>query len=166
MVDSTPLIPSDKGKKQGHRVLCCCDSRKATVLINFLALLLIVINLIFAGINKTLDTSIVAIVIYCISILFYFIVMCSAIQFHRCAVIVAIIWEVITIVVMIVGLVMNRKEVAEETETDSNRIGLIVILVVYFVVKVFVIYAEGVYVSEVGKGIMSRATHDREKYSW
>jgi hypothetical protein len=67
---------------------------------------------------------------------------------------------------MIVGLVMNRKEVAEETETDSNRIGLIVILVVYFVVKVFVIYAEGVYVSEVGKGIMSRATHDREKYSW
>ena len=168
MVDSTPLIPSNQGKKQGHRVLCCCDSRKATVLINLIGLGLIIAGLITAAVNKTLDSSIYAIVAYCISILFYFIVMCSALQFHRCAVIVAIIWTVIQIVLMSVGLVMNKQQLAEEVsnESKSNQSATITYFVVWYVIHVFIIYAEGVYVSEVGKGIMSRQTHSREKYSW
>lgn len=162
MVDSTPLIPDSRGKKQGHRVLCCCDSRKAVILINLMGLLLVAAGLIASAIQGTLVTDIPAIVGYCISILFYFIVVCSALQFHRCAVIVAIIWQIVAIVWYTVGLVMNREALAKE----ANQTDWIIFLVVWYVIHVFILYAEWVYVSEVGKGIMSRETHSREKYSW
>ena len=163
MVDSTPLIPdSRRGKKQGHRVLCCCDSRKAVILINLIGLLLVVAGLIAGGVQGTLDGSIANIIAYCITILFYFIVMCSALQFHRCAVIVAMIWEIVAIVWLSVELILSRETLASQ----PNQEGLIIYLVVFYVIRVFIIYAEWVYVSEVGKGIMSRETHDREKYSW
>ncbi len=45
MVDSTPLIPDGKEKKEGHRVLCCCDSRKAVIILNVLALALTITSL-------------------------------------------------------------------------------------------------------------------------
>lgn len=163
MVDSTPLIPdSRRGKKQGHRVLCCCDSRKAVILINLIGLVLVAAGLIAGGVQGTLNTDLVAIISYVISILFYFIVMCSALQFHRCAVIVAIIWVLVDIVLVSVGLVMDRETLAKQ----ENQTDLIIYFTVWYVVHVFIIYAEWVYVSEVGKGIMSRETHDREKYSW
>jgi hypothetical protein len=164
MVDSTPLIAKNQGKKQGHRVLCCCDSRKATILINLIALLFIVANLIVSAIDKTLDSSIPAIIAYCISILFYFIVMCSALKFHRCAVIVAIIWTVISIVLWTISLIMSKNDLAKMSGQDKEAVTIA--SVIFYVLHVFIIYAEGVYVSEVGNGIMSRETHSREKYSW
>lgn len=162
MVDSTPLIRDNTGKKQGHRVLCCCDSRKAVILINLIALVLVVAGIIAGAVEGTLDSSISYIVAYCISILFYFIVMCSALQFHRCAVIVAIIWNVVQIVWMSVGLVMERETLAQE----ADKTPIIIYFSIFYVLHLFILYAEGVYVSEVGKGVMSRETHAREKYSW
>lgn len=163
MVDSTPLIPdSRRGKKQGHRVLCCCDSRKAVILINLFGLVLVVAGLITSGVQGTLDGSIASIIGYCISILFFFIVMCSALQFHRFAVIVAIVWEIVAIVWVSVGLILNRETLAN----PANQTDVIIYFTVWYVLHVFIVYAEWVYVSEVGKGIMSRETHDREKYSW
>ena len=161
MVDSTPLIPSSQGKKQGHRVLCCCDSRKAVVLINLIALILYVLALISKGVQGTLNNDIVSIVFYVITILFYLTVMCSAIQFHRCAVIIAIIWMVFIVIWEIYGIIVEGGSIPAE-----ERQATIITFVVILVIQVFVIYAEGVYVSEVGKGIMSRETHDRERYSW
>ena len=67
-----------------------------------------------------------------------------------------------TIVWNIVFLILNRNEI-QKTE---NPQATIISVVIAIVIQVFVIYAEGVYVHEVGKGIMSRQTHDREKYSW
>lgn len=162
MVDSTPLIPASQNKKQGHRVLCCCDSRKAVILINLIALAWYIAAIVINALNGTLNNDFVSIIFICITILFYFTVMCSAIQFHRCAVIVAIIWMLFTIVWNVVHLILNRNEI-QKTE---NPQATIITVVVVIVIQVFVIYAECVYVNEVGKGIMSRETHDREKYSW
>ena len=77
---------------------------------------------------------------------------------------VAIIWQILAIVWFSVGLGMNGAALAKEagqTQTDW-----IIFLVVWYVIHVFILYAEWIYVSEVGKGIMSRETHSREKYSW
>ena len=164
MVDSTPLIRDSRVKKQGHRILCCCDSRKAVIMINLLGLVLVAAGLIAAAVQRTLVADIPSIIAYVISILFYFIVMCSALQFHRCAVIVAIIWQLVAIVWLSVGLAMNGTELAKEA--NQTQTDWIIFLVVWYVIHVFILYAEWVYVSEVGKGIMSRETHSREKYSW
>mmetsp|Transcript_5542 Transcript_5542/g.7774 ORF Transcript_5542/g.7774 Transcript_5542/m.7774 type:complete len:170 (+) Transcript_5542:113-622(+) len=164
MTDSTPLINDSRQKqgKLGHRVLCCCDSRKAVILINLFALVLIVAGLIAAAVNNTFDSDTSAIIGYVISVLFYLIVMFSALQYHRCAVIVAIIWNLIVIVWTSVGLVMERETLFAK---NQNQTDIIIYFTVFYVIHVFVIYAEWVYVSEVGKGIMSRETHSREKYS-
>ncbi len=163
MVDSTPLIPDSRGKKQGHRVLCLCDSRKAVMIINLLALVLVIGGIIAAAVDDTLKSDVATIVGYCVDILFYLIVMFSALQFHRFAVIVAIIWTVASIVWTSVILIIDREKLAEET---SNQLDVIIFFAVYYVIHLFVIYVEWIYVSEVGKGIMSRETHSREKYSW
>ena len=162
MVDSTPLIPASQHKKQGHRVLCCCDSRKAVIMINLVALAFYIAAIVINALNGTLSNDVVSIIFMCITILFYFTVICSAIQFHRCAVVVAIIWMLFTIVWNIVSLIMNRDEIQKTENPQATIISVVIVLII----QAFVIYAEGVYVHEVGKGIMSRETHDREKYSW
>ena len=83
MVDSTPLIPASRNKKQGHRVLCCCDSRKAVIMINLVALAFYIAAIVINALNGTLNNDVVSIIFMCITILFYFTVICSAIQFHR-----------------------------------------------------------------------------------
>eukprot|EP00985_Skeletonema_marinoi_P014434 scaffold7311_cov110-Skeletonema_marinoi.AAC.6 len=147
MTDSTPLINDSRQKqgKLGHRVLCCCDSRKAVILINLFALVLIVAGLIAAAVNNTFDSDTSAIIGYVISILFYLIVMFSALQYHRCAVIVAIIWNLIVIVWTSVGLVMERETLFAK---NQNQTDIIIYFTVFYVIHVFVIYAEWVYVSE------------------
>lgn len=132
-------------------------------MINLLALVIVIGGIIAAAIDETLKSDVASIVGYCVDILFYFIVMFSAIRFHRTAVFVAIFWTVASIVWTSVILIMDREELAQET---SNELYLIIFFAVYYVVHLFIIYVEWIYVSEVGKGIMSRETLSREKYSW
>lgn len=57
MVDQTPLIAENTcGKKQGHRVLCCCDSRKATIIIALVSLVFSIAALVYVAI---IDTNII-----------------------------------------------------------------------------------------------------------
>ena len=164
MVDSTPLIPSDK--KQGHRVLCCCDSRKAVIIINMLALAWIIYVIILGAVQGTLSADIVQIVFYALAILFPIIVMCSAIQFHRCAVIIAIIFQVIAVVLHIIALIGLGASGELAKLAGDARNTFIVSNVIWFIIYLVVLYSEIVYVREVKHGIMSRQNHARERYSW
>ena len=159
MTDSTPLVQQNN-KKQGHRVFCCCDSRKATILVSLVALILNIIFLIgYATGNHA--NSVWAIVVYSISIAFYLLVIFGAIRYHRCAVIISLIWQLVAVVLIIIGTIQfDWSSVSGDTKTQ-DIIAVTVALIWYLVV----IYSLGTFVREVSNGIMSPATHSREKYA-
>ena len=142
------------------QVFCCCDSRKATVLVSLVALILSILGLIniTAG-SATADAW--SITQYSVSILFYVLVIWGAIRYHRCAVIVSLIWQTAWFVLVIIGLAMSDWSTVSEEEKNANIIGAAVGLIWYLVV----IYSLGTFVREVSNGTMSPATHSREKYS-
>ena len=114
MTDSTPLVQQNN-KKQGHRVFCCCDSRKATILVSLVALIL---NIIF--LSCSISNSIWAIVVYSISIAFYLLVIFGAIRYHRCAVIVSLIWQLVAVVLIIIGTIQfDWSSVSGDTKTQD-----------------------------------------------
>ncbi len=79
-------------------------------------------------------------------------------------VIVAILWAVVEIVLLTVNLASGRSYIANEVTTARDV--RIVVYVLGYVINLFMIYAECVYVSEVRKGIVTKETHSREKYWW
>jgi hypothetical protein len=165
MVDSTPLIAEARPQgKMGHRVLCCCDSRKATIFISFGSLLVTIASLVLMAVPGTdvENTGWASILIYAISIFFYLMVIWGAIRFHRCAVTISLIWEIIAVILICVyaGLFDWSSIMTEE-----EKYGVIAVFGVAIAWKIFVIYAMGTFVSEVSSGIMSHETIDREKYS-
>eukprot|EP00984_Skeletonema_dohrnii_P021892 scaffold11048_cov152-Skeletonema_dohrnii-CCMP3373.AAC.4 len=161
MVDSTPLIPDGKEKKEGHRVLCCCDSRKAVIILNLLALALTIASLIIRLVDNQYFSA-WTIILYIINLLFYSIVTWSALQFGKSAVEWGIFWSIVDIIWTSVYLARNSGWMVEGS---SNRTATIVAYAIFYVFHVLIIYANWTYVSEVGKGIMSRETHSREKCS-
>ncbi len=161
MVDSTPLIPgsSSKDDKQGHRVLGCCDSRRAVIVINSIVLAISLLGFLTMAVSDKYKLTTSTIIASIIGYLFYIIVICSAGQFQYCAVMVAIIWNVADIVLVIVYL---SEKSSNGTATEGDTFGTVLAMLLYLLA----IYAECVYVSEVRKGIMSSETHSREAYSW
>ena len=163
MVDSTPLISDGKGKKQGHRILGCVDSRKAVLLFNGLILVLYFPLLVYWSMNFV--ANILNIVQICVSMLVYSFVIQSALKFNQVAVIVGIFWAIIVIVATTAVVVMARDVLAQNLRTTGAIITIGYCTLIYFL-NVLIIYANSVYVVEVRKGIMSRETFYREKYSW
>ena len=83
-------------KTKGHRVFCCCDSRKATIMVSLVALVLNILALISRATVKPVDGW--GIAAYSVSILFYFLVIWGTIRYHRCAVIISLIWQIVAVV--------------------------------------------------------------------
>ena len=164
MVDSTPLIPgsSDSDTKQGQRVFGCCDSRRAVIVINSVALALSFIGLLMA-VYQSYDNGSTFIAI-CISCVLYFAVLWSVLEYRSIAVIVGMLWAVGGIVWLTLYVVYSSSDIADEEAT--NRDSTIAGIVIGYFFAVLMIYAECVYVSEVRKGIITRETHSREKYWW
>ncbi len=163
MVDSTPLLPgsSESDTKQGQRILGCCDSRRAVIVINSIALALSFVGLLLALYQSYDNGSIIAV---CINCVLYFAVLWSVLQYRYIMVIVGMLWAVGGIVWLTMYVVNLSSDIAaEETATAAGEIAGIVIGYLFFL---FTIYAECIYVSEVRKGIITRETHSREKYWW
>ena len=164
MVDDTPLIAKgepNRGKKQGHRVLCCCDSRKGTMLVNLVALILSILGLVSVSINYKNTGDYWAIVILSISVLFWLSVVWGALRYHRCAVFIAMLWAIASLVLIIIGTVQYDWDTVSEEDKPYSIAGVTILMVWWLVV----IYADAVFISEVSNGIMSPETHSREKYS-
>jgi hypothetical protein len=165
MVDSTPLIAEARPQgKMGHRVLCCCDSRKATIFISIGALAMTITSLVLMAVpgSGVENTGWDSIIIPSIDIVFYLLVIWGAIRFHRCAVTICLIWEIIALILICVSAgLLDWSSIA----TEQEKYAAIWLIGVSIAWKTFVIYAMGTFVSEVSSGIMSHETIDREKYS-
>lgn len=168
MVDPTPLLSTERGinkqAKQGHRVLCCCDSRKAVLLFSFLATCLNIFGIISITVLDVPFTT-TACVIYSVSIAFYLLVFFGAITYHRCAVILAMIWELAAIALIIASAVLFDWSSVSAPEEHNEKVGVITLLALMLAWRLLVVYSYFSFVSEVSSGIMSPETHDREKYS-
>lgn len=162
MVDDTPLIAEKSRKKQGHRVLCCCDSRKAAVLVSLVALVFSILALVGAAIPSTdVPVNTWSIVTFSLSILFYMLVIWGAIRYHRCAVFTSLLWDATSFVILIIGMVTYNWDSLKEDE----RIQSIAAMSIILVWRLLTIYANSTFLYEVGKGIMSPENHSRERYS-
>ena len=127
MVDDTPLIAKgepNRGKKQGHRVLCCCDSRKGTMLVNLVALIFSIIGLVSASINYKSTGDYWLIVILSISVLFWLSVVWGALRYHRCAVFIAMLWAIASLVLIIIGTVQYDWDTVSEEDKPYRSLGL------------------------------------------
>ena len=91
-------------EKQGHRVLCCCDSRKAVMIISGLALIEAIVNLVVALKAGDIAQHWLAVTASAFSVFFYFLVVWAAITYHRCAVIVSLMWQFVAFCFLIAGL--------------------------------------------------------------
>jgi hypothetical protein len=164
MADRSPLIDAKMATKQGHRVLCLFDSRKATLIVNFIALALLILNFVFGALNTPLDVKskpdIFIIVVFAISVLFYGVVIIGACSFRQCAVFTAGIWEIIAFVLNIIWIATYNWN----TLTDTDRKSAIITVTVLLVWRLLCIYADFTFVHEVRKGIMTRETRAREAY--
>jgi hypothetical protein len=158
MADQTPLIDGRKQGKQGHRVLCLFDSRKATLIVNFIALALLILFFVLTAIVTPPDVWMI--VVFIISVLFYVTVIIGACSFRYCAVLTALIWEVIVLVLNIIFVATYDWNAVPE----NNRTGTIVAFTVLFVWRLLVLYADGTFVHETRKGIMTKETRSREAY--
>ena len=104
MVDTTPLVDSEKEEKIGHKFCgCCCDSKRAVLVFNILNLIfyLIAIVLFLAGrvnIGAYWAFYIVGIAVFSMAI-------AGAAFYNRCLVIPAALWTAISLILTIVASV-------------------------------------------------------------
>ena len=165
MVDSTPLIPDgkDEEEKQGHKVLCCFDSRKAVLIFSAIALVFTIAIFTDAATSGKADAG--RIINFIVNIIVFIVAMVGAFTFGIQGVVAGIVMAIANIIWFAVYLVRNREWLAQNQGTEEGT-AYIVIVAIAYLVFLLMIYANSVYVYEVRKGIMSKETHSREKYSW
>ena len=164
MVDSTPLIGEAPSQgKIGHRVLCCCDSRKAVIILSLLALAANAAFLVARAVpgSGIENTGWGPIVYAAISILIYMSAVGGAINYHTCAVTICWILELLSLVLYIASCALTDWGALVDEEKSQLIWGYAAVITG----KCFGLYVFGTFVSEVNSGVMSRATHSREKYS-
>jgi hypothetical protein len=164
MVGSTPLIGEAPAQgKVGHQVLCCCDSRKAVIILGLGAMALNVAHLISLAVPSDNVENLVwmSYAIPTASILFYMLVIGSALRYHCCAITICLIWEIVSLILFIVACALANWGAL----VGKEKTCLIVLIVVEVLIKSFRIYVFSTFLHEVNSGIMSLATHSCEKYS-
>jgi cytochrome bd-type quinol oxidase subunit 2 len=146
-------------EKQGHRVLCCCDSRKAVLIISGVALIEAITNLVIALRTGALAQHWLAV----ISVFFYFLVLWAAINYHRGIVIVSLLllWQLVAFCVLIAELSMAiTRDDDNEAFEEMSKSATITAITIGILVKLVIIYVYGAFISEVGSDVMSPETHD------
>ena len=98
---------------------------------------------------------------YCISIVFYLLVIFGAIRYHRCMVIISWIWQFAWLVIAIWRTAVFDWSSVEGDQKNADIAAVTVVLIWDLVV----LYSLGTFVREVSSGVMSPANHSREKYS-
>ncbi len=167
MIDPSPLIAAEHGikqTKQGHRVLFCCDSRKAVLLFSLLSLLLNafgILTITLFGVPFT----VIQCVMNSLTIAFCLLVLFGAITYHRCAVILAVIWELVAIALSISLAVLFDWASVSGPDQHSDKVGIILTVTILLAWRLLVVYLYFSFAREVSSGIMNSATYDREKYS-
>jgi uncharacterized membrane protein len=99
-----------------------------------------------------------------LSVLFYFLVVWAAISYHRCAVIVSLMWQFVAFCFLIAGLSLAiTRDDDNEAFEEISKTATIISISIAITIKLVIMYAYSAFISEVGSGVMSPETHDREK---
>jgi hypothetical protein len=134
------------------------------MIISGVALIESIANVIIIFINGAAFLDWLSVTGSAVSVFFYFLVLWGAIKYHRCAVIVTLMWQCVAFCLLIAGLSLAITTYDDEAfgqETSKNA--TIITISIGIVVKFGIIYAYSTFISEVGSGVMSPETHDREK---
>ncbi len=155
-----------KKKKRGHRVLYCCDTRRAVLLFTIIQFVTNIMGLISITILESVPFSIEMCILYSASMVFYLLVLYGTIYYRWCAVLLSLLWEIIAISLMIIATAMfDWNWENDERPDDTEKVAIIVIIAGILAWRSLVIYSLGMFVREVKSRVMSVETHDREKYS-
>ena len=173
--------------KQGGRCFgCCCDYKRAVILINILIILANGAAVGIYGSNLARqwnypettddaviqtyeDTLIVGTVLSAVSILFAIGAWIGAATYNRCLVILNILWLTVVYVARVVTMVLaykgiwNGDEAVDEAVDVLGKEGVIVTSVVSGVITALILYPHIAFTREVKVGIMTKETYKREK---
>ena len=134
------------------------------MIISGVALIESIANVIIIFINGAAFLDWLSVTGSAVSVFFYFLVVWAAINYHRCAVIVSLMWQFVACCFLIAGLslAITGNDIDEAFE-ESSKTGTIIGISIAITVKLVIMYAYSAFISEVGSGVMSPQTHDREK---
>jgi len=188
-IASTPSVGYSSGgapmyqgqEKQGSKCCgCCCDFRRAVIVVNIIFIILGVMSITGAIGNtqviqsgydddqveddlKQINTrnAIVSGIGLAASILS----LIGAIHYNIIFVAVNIVWMLIQYIANIIITEVAYKNIEDISNKDVNRGLLVGVYIVQAVITALFIYPHVGFINEVRKGIMSRETYPREEYS-
>jgi len=187
-MDDSPLIASrnEPRTKQGSRILCCNDSKRATILWNTL-------NIIFAAIlmalwiveNKVdgveektmsveaaahLDKDFIQVVVpTAIAIAMSGLAILGAMKYDRYLVLFPLVWNVIYLILLLVALIplsgiKKDPDGGLENDRAGDQYDLVwIFIVIPIVLVIMMTYSMYVLAQEIKNNIMSAETYEREK---
>ena len=107
-------------------------------------------------------TTWITITVYSIALFFHLAAVWGAINFHRLAVSIVLVWQVIFLGLVIAACAVFPWNTTAES-VGGQIAGFTIQIAVQLLIQLLIIYSMGSFVSEVSKGIMSKETHAREK---
>lgn len=138
MVDSTFLIPDGKDdeEKQGHKVLCCCDSRKAVLIFNSITLVVVIAFFINGAMIRQLGAR--TILKFIADVVVGIAVIVSALTFGLRGVTAGISLAVIEIIWLTVDVAMGKVSLQDPEEAA----GSIAYVVIIYLLRLLILYMQ------------------------
>jgi uncharacterized membrane protein len=133
------------------------------MIISGVALIESVANLVVAIMNGAIAQHWATVTGSAFSVFFYFLVVWAAVKYHRCAVIVSLMWQFVAFCFLIAGLSLAITRDENEAFEEISKTATIISISIAITIKLVIMYAYSAFISEVGSGVMSPETHDREK---
>ena len=166
MVDATPLIDDWEinnydTRKRGKKFFgCCCDSRRAVLVINTLDIILCIVLYIYSSFRTRLNG--LQISTWVVNQIWNTVTILGAIYYSDVIVIMGVMWQLFKISAIIFHFV----EFYPLSKSLEERVALIVYLCIAVPLIICTIYANSLFAFEVRRKIMSKATYKkRERYS-
>mmetsp|Transcript_22962 Transcript_22962/g.41219 ORF Transcript_22962/g.41219 Transcript_22962/m.41219 type:complete len:199 (-) Transcript_22962:68-664(-) len=164
--------------KQGHRIFGCCDSKRATIIINIIALLLTITNMIILSVeynDPNLEKEVMehktinwinqnyrinqnytpSMIVNGVEIGTHLIAIFGAYSYDMYLVMLGVVW-------VIVRLFLTTISLPDEYTDDIAYLSLFIVLSTVW--KLIICYPQFQFIHEVGYGIMSPETYPREEH--
>jgi len=163
---TSPLLENyDVQDKKGHKLFFfCCDSRRATIIVNIISMIVFIACLIAALVPGRIRVSDQSLVTMFFNIIFTIVILFGAYKWHYIAVLIGLLWEVFILTFWIVGASESMKNTWNQYD-NSEKNSTIAFVIISIIWQFVVIYAEAIFVYESKSGIMAPDTYEREEYS-
>ncbi|KAL7455840.1 hypothetical protein ACHAWC_007362 [Mediolabrus comicus] len=162
MVDTAPLVDDyEKEKKIGHKFCgCCCDSRRAVIIVNFIDFIFVLIAILLAV--ATNDDIGAGWAVLIIDIIIVALTIAGAALYNKWLVILGCLWAVINLTLRIVAATQGLSYFAVTVNGEVIRLPWLEVILA-FIWEGLILYADITFIVEVSKGIMSRDTYKKRE---